>query len=265
MKKALKWILIVVPIVIIIAVVILVLRLDGIIRSTVASQSTASTNLTTTLEAAHMSIFGGKVSLNDLKIAPPKGYQSPTMFELKGVDVQVSYGQLTKTPMRIEEIVIDSPKLIVEQVGGKLNVQAAMDQMPKSEPSTLRMVIGKIDVKNTQVVVRPGLPMLEKEYLLTLPTITVRDVGTADEAKNGAAMKDVMNTLLAAMVEELKKSDKIPAGVRAWLGTSVDDYKAKATDELNKLIQKQTGGATTNDANQAVQQGLQNLLGGKKK
>jgi len=59
-------------------------------------------------------------------------YSAPKLFTLNGASVAVSYGQISGSPIHIKQIVIDGPKLVVEQNNGKLNIQALMDQLPKS-------------------------------------------------------------------------------------------------------------------------------------
>lgn len=264
MKKALKWTLIIVPLLLILIIGIVIWRLDSIARSQIETQATASTTLTTTLKAAHISIFGGTVKLDDLKIGSPKGFDAPTMFALDNVGVQVSYGELRQNPIRIAEITVNGPKLVVEQKGGKLNLQAAMDQMPKSEPSTMRLIIGKLTVANTQVQLKPNLPLLPPEINLTLPTITLQNIGNADGAQNGAAIKDVLTQVWAAMAEQLKNSEKIPAAVRPWIAGNSADLKAQAEAQANQQIN-----AATQRANETIQKeigkGLEGLLGGKKR
>ncbi len=265
MKKLIKWALIVIPVLVIVVIAIVLVKLDSIAKSTIETQATASTTLNTTLSSANISLLGGNVKLSDLKIGSPKGFDAPTMFELNSIGVQVSYGELRQTPIRISEITVNGPKLIVEQKDGQLNLQAAMDQMPKSsEPSTLRLIIGKLTVANTQVLLRPNLPLLPQEIPLTLPSITLQNIGNSDNAQNGAAIKDVLTQVLAAMAEKLKESDKVPAGVRPWIAGSSADLKAQAQAEAGKQLN-----AATQKAGESLQKelntGLQGLIGGKKK
>lgn len=264
MKKLIKWTLILVPLLLIVVIAIVLLRLDSIAKSTIETQATASTTLNTTLSSANISLLGGNVKLNDLKIGSPKGFDAPTMFELNNIGVQVSYGELRQTPIRIAEITVNGPKLIVEQKGGQLNLQAAMDQMPKSEPSTLRLIIGKLTVANTQVLLKPNLPLLPPEISLTLPSITLQNIGNSDNSQNGAAIKDVLSQVLSAMADKLKESDKIPASIRPWIAGSSVDLKAQAQAEAGKQLN-----AATQKGTQTLQKeldtGLKGILGGKKK
>lgn len=264
MKKLILWTVIIVLVMLIVVVSIVLLKLDSIARSTIETQATASTTLTTTLKSANISLLGGSVKLSDLKVGSPRGFEAPTMFELNSVAVQVSYSELRQTPIRIAEITVNGPKLIVEQKGGQLNLQAAMDQMPKSEPSTLRMIIGKLTVANTQVVLKPNLPLLPPGIDLTLPTITLQNIGNSDSSQNGAAISEVLTQVWAAMAQKLKESDKIPASVRPLIAGTSTDLKAQAQAEAGKQLNAATQKAA-GSLQKELDQGLQGLLGGKKK
>lgn len=261
MKKLIKWALIGIPVLVIIVVAIVVLRLDSIAKNVVETQATASTTLNTTLDSAHISIFGGQVSLKDLKIGSPKGFeQTPTMFDMGELDVKVSYGELRDTPMRISEITVDSPRLVIEQVGGRLNVNAAMEQMPASEePSTLRVTIGTMKVKNTQLVVRPGLPMLKPEYQFVLPSIELKNVGMGEGAQNGAAIKDVLRDLLVATMAGLRESESIPEEIRPFLTANAGDLQTQLKQEVTRRADQYLNEAK-GEGQKQIQQGLQDLF-----
>src|SRR2546423_1932842 len=145
MKNAIKWMVLALVVIIVIGVLLVFLKLDSIVKSTVQSQTENQLKLKTDLGGAHVSVFGGKVKLSDLKIGSPQGFTAPEMFALGGVNVGVSYRQLPDDPIRINNITIDTPKLILEQSGGNLNVTAAMDQLPKSDtaPATRKRAEGK--------------------------------------------------------------------------------------------------------------------------
>ena len=64
MFKIIKWIVLAVILLLIIGGLIFFFSLNSIVRSTVETQASSSTNLKTTLGGADVSIFGGKVSLS---------------------------------------------------------------------------------------------------------------------------------------------------------------------------------------------------------
>ena len=259
MKKIIKWTLIIVPVVLIIVIVVVMLMLNGIVRSAVEKQATASTHLNTTLASANVSVMGGTVRLDGLKIAPPQGYASPEMFSTKGLSVAVSYSQLTSNPIHISDIVIDEPHLTLEQQGTSFNVKVAMDQMPKSEPSTMRLIIDTMRINNTKVTIKTNIPFVPPEMNMQLPSIALKNIGNADGNQNGAAVKDVLKQVLAAMMDEVQKSGKVPAGMGSLMSGDTqaiqDQARAAATQAVDKA---------RNDAQEKINKGLGDFLNGKK-
>ena len=217
-------------------VIVVLLSLDGIIRRAVVSQSTASLNLQTRLDGASLSIRGGHLSLDGLSIAAPPGFGTPEMFALKNVAVTVSYAQLAGEPIHINQITLQSPRLVVEHRNGRMNVMAAIQGMPKSESSDsskIRLIIDAMELKETTVVFRPGFPLLKPEYTFVLPTIALQDIGNADGAAGGAAIKDVVTVVLNAILQKAAESDALPMGLGALLRKDAPAARAATRPSAN--------------------------------
>jgi archaellum component FlaC len=314
MKKLLYALLALIVLVIVVAIIIFV-RLDYIIKRTVETQATDSLNLTTTLDSAHLAVFGGQLTLKDLAIACPQGYTVSPMLGLNKASVVVRYGQLGKDPIHIQTIAIDGPKLVIEQKGNDVNFKAMMDQQPKKAPpptppsggdrpkdQPIRVVIERVDVTNASVVIRPGLPGLDKEITIPIPSITLRNIGNSDGADNGAAIKDAVMQVVTALANKASDSGAITDALRNALKDNVREVAGKltkdfqkqigdvtnqlgnVTNQLNKVtdqlppeikqqipgdLNKQINAATqkvkTGDLDKAVDKGLNDLLGGGKK
>src|SRR5439155_4052972 len=210
---------VVVVLLVVVAAIVVYLNLNRIVRKTVAEQTTASTNLTTTLGGANLSLFGGSLSLKDMEIASPQGYAAPKMFTLDGVTVDVSYGQLRQDPVHVQTIDIKGPKLVLEQKDQKFNIQAAMDQMPKREPSQkeMKVIIDKLTVSSPIVVVRPGIPGMQDEITVPIPDIALQNIGTGEGNQNGAALKDVVMQVVNTMSAKASETTKLPAALKGQL------------------------------------------------
>lgn len=283
--KILKWIILVVIIIVVAGLITLYLNLNRIIRTTVVSQSSKQLQVNTTLQSANLSLLGGSLSLHDFALGSPKGFSAPQMLSLNQASVAVRYGQLTSNPIHIQDVSLVKPVLTIEQSDGKLNFKALMDQLPPSDPnakkSDLSVIIDKMTIDSPQVIIRPGLPGMSKEMKLDLPTITVDNIGSGQGSQNGAALKDVLMTVVNQMASSAAKSDKIPKELQTLLtlntkqiadqiGNMANEQLQKATQKLggeagqavNNAVKQVTGG---NDAGKTVEKGLQDLLGGTKK
>ena len=253
MSKTKKIILIAVAAVLVLVVggvAILAARLDGIVRGTVESEGTSQLSLQTTLKDADVSLFGGNVTLDKLAVANPSGYTAPDILQLGQLNVGVNYLDLTKTPVRVKDINITAPKLTIERSGDGLknlanvNVRDLLKNL-QTDPNaeTTKLLIDKLTVSRAQVVVRPNIAGLKDEYSLTLPDVVLNDIGTADEAKNGAEIGRVTADVVMALAKKATESEDLPPEVRAALSGDLkgilNDYAGKLGDKVKGELQSQ--------------------------
>jgi len=254
--------------------------LDRFLKHTIESQSSASLRLATTLQSARLAVFGGKLKLHDYQIASPKGFSAPHMLELGGLDVDVKYGQLRNDPVHIESIALDKPRLVIEQSNGVINFRKAMEGMPKSRSSDepLRMVINELKLQDAQVVLHPGLPGLQQEIVVPVPSLLLKNIGSGQGADNGAAIKDVAMVVITALAGAAAESGAVPAQLKALLHLNVSQVAASLGAEAQKQIAAAVPGelgqglskaagdpeAVIKDPGKALQGGVGDFLGGKK-
>ena len=282
MKKWLKWTLIAVPAVAIAAGAVVLFRLDAIVRSVVQTQTSQQLNVAAKLGGANVSLLGGTVKLSDFDIGSPKGFKEPSVFTLGSVAVDVTYGQLTADVKRVNNITINKPKLVIEQQGGKINLKALMDGLPASpdqptpppEPGApekpIKMIIDKLTLTEANVSIKPNIPGVPESIDIAVPTIELKDIGNADGAANGAAIKEVLMTTMSALASKAAESDKIPPELKMILEGNlkgmVDEKVKAAGKEVEKAIdQIKNDPSSVKDVGKDLQKGLGGLIPGAKK
>jgi hypothetical protein len=275
--KIFRRLLLALLILLLIAATVVYWNLNGIVRRSIETQSTASLDLPTTLRAARLSILGATLRLDDLAIASPNGFQAPQMLALGQGNIKVSYGQLRSTPVHIIEIVMDHPVLVVEQAGMKLNLQAVMDRPSKSPPNAqpMRLIIDRLAMNNSVVTLRAGIPGLDREISVAIPSITLQNVGTGEGAQNGVAVKEVVLQVATALAAKAAESDQVPEPVRMLLAGNAKELAGKLlNDHLKQLtaqLEKKAPGAgaalgeilnqkSSTNPSQAIEKGLGGLL-----
>jgi len=213
------------------------LGLDRILKTTVEKQSSASLKLSTTLNSARLSLFGGKLNLNRLRIASPQGFSAPHMLELGDTDLAVSYGQLRKDPIHVQSLTLNQPRLVIEQSNGALNFKKAMDRMPASDNSAekpVKLVIDELNIQQAQVVIHPGLPGVREEIVVPVRSISMKNIGNAGGAQNGAAIKDVVMQVISALAGAAAESDSLPPELKAILHLNAKAVLVEGVHELAK-------------------------------
>jgi hypothetical protein len=224
---------------------------DRILRRAIETEGTASLRLTTTLNSARLSLFGGKLALNNLRIASPQGFPAPHMLETKDIDLLVKYSELRKEPIHVESLIIDHPRLVIEQSGGALNFKRAADRMPpsgKSSDRPVKLIIDDLQMKDAQVVIHPGLPGVRNEIVVQVPSLVVKDVGRGRGAQNGAAIKDVAMVVITALASKAAESGSLPPELKAILHLNAGQVAGLLGDpkavgkEAGKLLKDELGG-----------------------
>lgn len=268
--KIVKWAILIIVLLVVVAGIVLYTNLNGIVRSTVQSQSQKSLNLPTQLASANLSLFGGSLSLNGYQVSNPTGFSQSDMLSLDRISVKVNYGQLRKEPIHIENIEIDGPKLLLERAGTKLNLQAAMDQMPQSEPSQpsadtsssepLKIIIDKLTIADAQVVIKPNLPGLPEQYTLSIPSVVMENIGTGEDAQNGAAIKEIVMKVSTTLASKATESEQLPPEVRQLLSGDLSNLKQAVQEQFDKQAKK-----LTDKLEEKLPQGVSNILGNNKK
>jgi hypothetical protein len=245
--RVVKWTFLLLLLLVVGVGAILWVNLNRIVKHTVETQASSQLQLKTELNSAALSIFGGSVNLNDLRIASPQGFAAPQMFRLTNADVNVKLGDLRGDPVRVQSITLDKPRLVVERSGNTFNFKRAMELMPK-QPETppdqskpLKVIIDELTIKDPVVVVRPGqinIPgvKLPEEITVTIPTMAMKNIGTGEGAQNGAAVKDVVMQVITAMAANAANSNQLPDQLKNLLNVDVKQVVAGLTAEAQKRI-----------------------------
>jgi hypothetical protein len=273
LMKMLKISLLVAMLLIIVGAVTFFWRLNAIVRSTLESQAAQQLNVTTTLGSANVNVFGGTVGLHDFAVGSPRGFAAPHMLSVGGADVTVQYGQLRRDPVRIQSISIDQPTLVLEQQNMKFNIKALIDGLPPTPPSdseALKLIIDRLQVAGPLVVLRPNLPGLPPEITISLPPIELKDVGNADGAQNGAAVRDVVLSLIAALARAADDSGKLPEELRPLLRGDVEAIVRQSVKgvegEIGKAIDRiKEDPRNLDQIGKDLEKGLKDLVPGKKR
>lgn len=243
-----KWAVLIVAVALVVGLVAVYFRLNRIIQNQVEVRTTEALNVNTTLGGANLSLFGGTLSLDDLAIDSPEGFEAPQMFSLGQANVAVSFGELRDDPMRISEITLRRPTLVIEHQSLKTNVQALMENIrtdedaptdgTRDEGEPIHMVIGQLEVADPKVILRPGLPGLEQEIVLDVPSLTLNDIGTGEGNQNGAALQDVIMQVIAALTAEAANSEQVPPEVRKLLSLNLNSIAQMAGEELQSQLEQ---------------------------
>jgi hypothetical protein len=227
----------------VIGLVVLYFSLNRIVKSTIETEGTKELHVTTTLGAADLGIREGSIGLTNFALGSPSGFTAPQMMTVG--DIKVDAGGVTHLihqPIHLSSIIVTQPKMVVEEVNGKLNFKVLMDQMPSDpnkQPATspdgskhTKVIIDTLTVTGPHVDLdlEVSVVKLKKKYSVDLPDFTIKNIGNADGLNNGAAIKDVVTTVIARMIDDASKKEGLPLDSKALLAGGLAGVQDKLID-----------------------------------
>lgn len=231
MKKLLKWLLVIIPVVLIAGVLLFFLNLNKIIKAGVETGGSRILKVPVTLEKVSLSPFSGNGELNGLIIGNPEGFKSVSSFELGTVKLDIDLPSLKSDTIIINEVTIDAPKITYERTLKTSNIKTILDHVkalagddrgdtkepeetpekPASDKPAKKIIIKKIALTNTSALVTTSL-ISTKGATVTVPDIILTDIGTE---KNGAtsaeAVQEILTQVLNSVIKAYKDGDALDA------------------------------------------------------
>jgi len=244
MKKALTVIGVVV-ILVVIAVVWLFSSLDGIVKKQIEVVGSELTGTKVAVGSVGIKLTEGTGSISGLSIANPAGYKTDQAFRMKLLQLGIDLQSLGKSPLVLNELVIDAPKVTMEMnETGHSNLkdlsdsisantakadQAATEQQKETGGEPLRILIRKLVIKDVGYELHSPVKQLEKTEG-TLPTITLSNVGGSKGGTPAEIGKVVINDLTRRVIKQATE-----AGIRSAVENTVKEKAGGLGDVLKKF------------------------------
>jgi hypothetical protein len=193
-------------------------RMDSMIAGKIETAASASLGTQVTVGTVTTDIKGGTLTISNVTIANPPGFNNENAFSLNGIEAVVDYSNYD-----IKRVVIDKPEIVIEELGGETNfsrMKAGIEKQgsepdPDSDPAA--------DGKEEPIIVIHHFRMnesrgsfesesLDKYSNLKIDAIELSNIkGTPSEVTNLIATKIINEITKEAAVELLKAkaSEKI--------------------------------------------------------
>jgi hypothetical protein len=209
MKKLIKILLIVVPLVLIALAVTSITQLNRIVKTTVETMATKVLQAPVTLDHVDISIFSGKGTISGLEVGNPEGFETERALMLGGLDIELDMASLKTDVIHIKSITVNAPEITVEGVKGKnlkqlrANAEAYAGKTgeagKKPEPveeddvQGKKVVIDKLTITDGRVLYAP---VMGKSIPISLGDYELTDLGGKSGGATGA---EVMGRVLSQL------------------------------------------------------------------
>ena len=242
-KKILRIVLGVIVVLIVCVVIFVHLFGNSLLRTGIESAASKTLGVGVTLEGIDISILGGSVSLQNLVVDNPPGYQHEKLLEVGSARIDVSIGSLLKDTVNIEEIMFDGVNVVIEQKGiTSNNLQDVINSIPKSEAEekpdagekpgkpAKKLHIDKLELKN--ITVKADLipiPGKATTVTLKLDPIVMTDLGSDDKMDVAKLSSKILLAIAAGVAKQ--GAGILPEGM-----TDALDAALSGVAEIGKVV-----------------------------
>ncbi|NQU58535.1 MAG: hypothetical protein HQ513_14990 [Rhodospirillales bacterium] len=241
-------------IVVVIGIVVFVFSsLDGLIQEAVQKYGSEITQAEVKLAGVNIDLSSGKGGLTGLKVGNPKGFETPSAFNLGEISITIDTASVTSDPVIIKEIVIAAPEVTYELGSGGSNIDAIQknvdaymaklggasggDAAKQDSGEGPKLIIENLYVRGGKLNVSATL-LKGKTMSAGLPDIHLKDIG---KEKGGASPSEVAEKLLSALNDSATK-----AASSIGIGKTLDSLKQSlsgATEGVSKTVGDAAGEA----------------------
>jgi len=201
------------------------------------------------LNEAEVSVTSGHGALRGRSVGNPKGFKTPSAFDLGEITLTFDIGTIRSDPVIIKEIVVSAPQVTYELGPDGSNIDAIkrnVDAYTKAGQATEgtakkktnggpRFVIENLYVRNGKVDI--GSSLSDKTMSAPLPDIHLTDIG---KQKNGATPGEVTDKIIDALGKSVNTT-VASVDTSMVLGEAKKEYAA-ARGEIEQKGKAAAGG-----------------------
>jgi len=263
-RKAVRIALLVLLILVVVAVVAIALLAESILKSRIEAAASKTLGVEVSIGDVDLSLFQGKLGLENLVIKNPEGYQHDKLLELADGRIGVTLSSLLKDPVNIREIKLDGMEVVLEQRGiSSNNLQDVIRSIPakdkQREPSGKKLHIDSLEITNVTVKVKSlPIPGTVDTVPLKLKPIKMTNLGS-DNKLDAARLSGKILLALAAGVAE-QGAGVLPEEIIGPLSGELEKLGKLSVllEEGRKILKEET------DLVKELTEGLEGLLKPKK-
>jgi uncharacterized protein involved in outer membrane biogenesis len=276
MKKLRKMLIALLgAVVILLAIVVVLINLfaDRAVKIGIETAATKALNVGVSVDDVKLSIMAGKLTLGNLVINNPPGYQYDKLLQLQNAKIAVDIRSLLSDTVNIKEIKLDGAQVVLEQRGvSGNNIQDIIKSMPSSpktqeqtqQPSGKKLHIDNLEISNITVKAKL-LPIPGKADTVTLKLAPIKMTNLGGDNKLDTAA--LSGKILWAIAEGVAQQgagvlpDDMLGSLKSTIAKTAELGKEvlKTGENLGKEVLK-----TTEDLGKELTEGLKGLLKPKK-
>lgn len=130
MRKLLKLVVVLAAL-LVVAAVLLVVFVDRAAKKAIEESGTYALGTETTLESADIGLTSGRVQLDDLAVANPKGFEREHFLRIGQVQVAMPFQRVLDARIELDRLEISGLEVALERREGKTNYDTILDNLSR--------------------------------------------------------------------------------------------------------------------------------------
>jgi hypothetical protein len=267
---------------VIVALGIVIWNINALAKEGIQRGSQYALGVDTSVDDVSIGLLRGQLTLDNLTISNPEGFQSPFLMNNKNLDTSVKIGSLMSDTVVVNHFVIDGLEVYIEQRGRTNNIKELVDRIQKMQkkrpddaepPSQKKIQVDRIVIRDVTAHIN-YLPAGGKltDVKVKVPEIILEDI--TPESASGVAIDELVGRLVPIILASILENAKgvLSPQFLQDLGSGVAGIAVLTSDQAAGLIAKTTegigallvvpAGLIDPNAGQAVREGAR-LLGEK--
>jgi hypothetical protein len=233
------------------------LLIDRIAKVGIEQGAGYALGVKTTVDSVSLSLLKGQMTVNNLDVGNPPGYETPHLMQTDRIAVEVQPGSLLTNTIRVPKFEIDGLDMNIEQKVGENNVSVIMgnverlgssggkpeEKKPEKKGGGKKVQVDKITIRKVVAHVQL-LPVGGKASTLDIKVDEIPLEGVTSDNAAGVAVPELVSRIVPAIIEAVLAKGKgvIPSDLAGSLSKDV----ASAVESLGQGAANLTGQAREN-------------------
>jgi hypothetical protein len=199
-------------------------RMDSMIASQIATSASASLGTRVTVGSVTTDIKGGKLTISNVTIANPPGFENKNAFSLNDIEAVIDYSNYD-----IKHVVIEKPEIVIEELGGETNFSRMLARIEKQDAEPDPETEPSADGKEEPIIVIHHFRMNESRGSFeseSLDTYSNLKIDAIELSNIKGTPSEVTEIIATKIIKEISKE------------AAIELLKAKASEKIDSFFNK---------------------------
>ena len=186
------------------ALLTLTLSIDGIVKNGIEDSASELLETEVKISDVDISIFSGKGEIEGFAILNPDGFSNKEAIRFKKMSMKVNLTSLLSETVVVEELIVQSPEVYLEQSGAKANLKELSNNIEADsgeEDTSKKMVINYFLMEEGVVSVSSEVEDLDGVEV-TISRVELTEVGKESSNTIRQTMKQILEPIIKDVVSE---------------------------------------------------------------